>query len=68
MRLANMLLFVVATLLAVNIIRVSAVHAASGKVRVQVVPKSGVVEVDGDVVGFSCVNKGAYTECSVASR
>ena len=68
MRLTNILLLVVLVLLAVNVIRVPAVRAASARVRVQVVPKSGSVEVDGDVVGFSCVNKGAYTECSIASR
>jgi hypothetical protein len=68
MRLTNMLLFAIAVLLGINVLRVSTVHAASTRVRVQTVPKSGSVEVDGDVVGFSCVNKGAYTECSVASR
>ena len=68
MRLTNLLLFAIAVLLGLNVMRVSTVHAASARVRVQIVPKSGSVEVDGDVVGFSCINKGAYTECSVASR
>jgi hypothetical protein len=68
MRLTNLLLFAIAVLLSLNAFRVSTVHAASTKVRVQVVPKSGSIDVDGDVVGFSCVNKGAYTECSIASR
>lgn len=60
MRLTNIVLLVIAALLAANLIRIPAVRAASTIVRVQVVPKSGFVDVDGDVVGFSCVNKGAY--------
>ena len=68
MRLTNSLLTMIVILLAVNILRIPTVRAASAKMRVQTVPKSGVLEIDGDVVGFSCVNKGAYTECSVASR
>jgi hypothetical protein len=68
MRITNILLFMIAALLAVNLLRVPSVRAASTKVRVQIVPKSGSLDVDGEIVGFSCVNKGAYTECSVASR
>jgi hypothetical protein len=68
MRLTNVLLLVITVLLAVNVARVTSVRAASTKVRVQTVSKSGSVDVDGEVVGFSCVNKGAYTECSIASR
>lgn len=64
----NILLLLVAVLLAINLLRVTSVRAASSKVRVQIVSRSGTVEVDGEVVGFSCVNKGAYTECSIASR
>ena len=41
---------------------------AASKVRVQEIDGKGSVDVDGDVVGFSCVNKGAFTQCSVASR
>jgi hypothetical protein len=66
--LTNVLLLVVALLLAANLIRPSGIHAASTRVRVQTIPKAGTVDVDGEVVGFSCVNKGAYTECSVAIR
>jgi hypothetical protein len=68
MRLTNIVLLVIAALLAANLLRIPAVRAASTKIHVQVVPKSGSVDIDGEVVGFSCVNKGAYTECSVASR
>jgi hypothetical protein len=68
MRLTNILLFMIAVFLAVNVARVSSVRAASTAVRVQTILKSGSVDVDGEVVGFSCVNKGGYTECSIASR
>jgi len=68
MRLTNMLLFVIAALLAFDVARVSSVHAAPTRVRVQTISKSGSVDLDGKVVGSSCVNKGAYTECSIASR
>ncbi len=65
----NVLLLGVALLLVVNALVFTAhVRAASGVVHVQVVQGKGTVNVDGDVVGFSCVNKGAYTECSIASR
>jgi|GEM_PF-5569059 len=61
------LLFVIAVLLALNLYRVSSVRAAT-RIRVQTISKAGSIDVDGEVVGFSCVNKGAYTECSIASR
>ena len=67
-RITNTFLLAIALLLGLNLLRGPAVRAASGKVRIQAVSKPGVVELDGDVVGFSCVNKGAYTECSIASR
>ncbi len=67
--LTNLLLLLIAVLLALNfMVSAPRVKAASGRVRVQTVSKAGTVEVDGEVVGFSCVNKGAYTECSIASR
>lgn len=67
--LTNLLLLLIAVLLALNFFSSpSRVGAASGRVRVVAVDKSKSVDVDGEVVGFSCVNKGAYTECSIAVR
>jgi hypothetical protein len=67
MRLTNILLFVIAVLLAVNVGRVSSVRAASIKVRLQAFSK-GSADVDGEIVGFSCVREGGFTQCFIASR
>ena len=67
-KLTNPLLALVAILLVLNLWQsVPTVRAASSKVTIQKTDKNSI-EVIGDVVGFSCVNKGAYTECSIASR
>jgi hypothetical protein len=65
---SNALLCIVAVLLAMNLLRSTPVRAASSRVVIQQIENKGTVEVTGDVVGFSCVNKGAYTQCSIASR
>ncbi len=66
----DFLLFIVAMSLVMNLLvpTTGRVRAASSKLQIQMISKSGVINVDGEVIGFSCVNKGAYTECAIASR
>jgi hypothetical protein len=67
--LTNVLLFTIAMLLVADLcVSVRRGARAASMVRVQTVSKPGAVDITGDVVGFSCVNKGAYTECSIASK
>ncbi len=68
--LSDLLLLVVAVLLLMDLFSISrtrVVRAAPATVRVQTGPNRTVTDTSGNVVG-SCVNKGAYTECLIASR
>jgi hypothetical protein len=69
--LTNALLLVIAVLLAVNaLVHVSRVRAASPRIQVQkiTVRKTGTVDVNGEVVGFSCAYMEGDLDCAIASR
>lgn len=67
--LTNILLLLIAAFIALDVaLNVGHGAKAASAIRVQTISKPGTVDVSGEVVGFACVNKGAYTECSIASR